>query len=88
MEVIIEAFYWEARGILGGPHTWHIACIYLVILIYLDISLEGEFVETLLSILGGVYLFISWSFGMVKALIHPYLLDLFDWRLSTYCFVV
>jgi hypothetical protein len=31
-------------------------------------------VETLLSILGSVYLFISWSFGMVKILIHPYIL--------------
>jgi hypothetical protein len=36
-------------------------------------SLEGELVETLLSLFGGVYLFISWSFGMVKNLIHPYL---------------
>jgi hypothetical protein len=38
------------------------------------ISLEGKLVETLLAILGGVYLFISWSFGMVKTLIFPYLL--------------
>jgi hypothetical protein len=69
----MEAFYWEACGILGGPHMWHITCIYLVILLYLGISLEGELVETLLAILGGVYLFISWSFGMVKTLIRPYL---------------
>jgi hypothetical protein len=69
----MEAFYWEACGILGGPHVWHITCIYLVILLYLGISLEGELVETLLAILGGVYLFISWSFGMVKTLIRPYL---------------
>jgi hypothetical protein len=30
--------------------------------------------ETLLAILGGAYLFISWSFGMVKTLNRPYLL--------------
>jgi hypothetical protein len=40
----------------GG--RWHITCIYLVILPYLVISLEGKLVETLLTILGGVYLFI------------------------------
>jgi hypothetical protein len=66
-------FYWEACGILGGQHVWHITCIYLVILLYLGISLEGELLETLLAILGGVYLFISWCFGMVKTLILPYL---------------
>jgi hypothetical protein len=32
-------------------------------------------VETLLAILGGVYLFISWSLGMVKTLICSYLLE-------------
>jgi hypothetical protein len=40
----------------------------------LGISLEGELVETLLAILRGVYFSISWSFGMVKTLIRPYLL--------------
>jgi hypothetical protein len=54
---------------------WYIACIYLVMLLYLGISLEGELVEPLLPILGGVYFMISWSFGMVKTLIRPYLLE-------------
>jgi hypothetical protein len=69
----METFYWEACGILGGPHMWHITCNYLVILLCLGISLEGELVETLLVILGGVYLLISWNFRMVKTLIRPYL---------------
>jgi hypothetical protein len=58
---------------LGGSYVWHITCIYLVILLYLGISLEGELVETIIPIIGGVYLFVSWNFGMVKTLIHPYL---------------
>jgi hypothetical protein len=62
----MEAFYWEACCILGGTHVWHITCIYLVILLYFGISLEGKLAETLLPILGRVKLFISWSFAMVK----------------------
>jgi hypothetical protein len=31
-------------------------------------------VETLLAIYGGIHFIISWSFGMVKTLIFPYLL--------------
>jgi hypothetical protein len=50
----------------------YLTCIYLVLFLFLSIPLEGELVETLLAILGGVYLFISWSFGMVKTLIPPY----------------
>jgi hypothetical protein len=60
-------------------HTWRatrvaFACIYLVLLLFLSISLEGALVETLLAILGDIYFIISWSFGMVKTLIRPYLL--------------
>jgi hypothetical protein len=40
--------------------------VYLVSLLYLGIFMEGELMETLLVIFGGVYFIISWSFGMVK----------------------
>jgi hypothetical protein len=69
---------------------WHITCIYLVILLC-------ELVETVHAILGGVYLFISWSFGMVKTLIRPHLprfvllevAHLIFWGLTTsYCTII
>jgi hypothetical protein len=49
-------------------------CIKLVLLLFFSISLEGALVETLLAILGEIYFIISWSFGMVKTLIFPYIL--------------
>jgi hypothetical protein len=74
-------------------HTWRatreaFTCIYLVLLLFLSISLEGALVETLLSILGDTYFIISWSFGMVKTLICPYLLGFVLWRWSTCYFGV
>lgn len=38
------------------------------------IFLEGTLVETLFVNLEGIYFIITWSFGMVKTLIHLYLL--------------
>jgi len=49
------------RILFGGMwHTWratHVdfTCIYLAILLYLGIFLEGEVMETLLAIFGGAY---------------------------------
>jgi hypothetical protein len=63
---------------------WHIACIYLVILLYLGVPLEGKLVDTLLAILGGVYFIISWSFGMVKTLIRHYLIGFVLLEISHY----
>jgi hypothetical protein len=68
----------ERRVAYLEGHTWHIACIYLVILLYLSISLEGALVETLV-IYGGIYSIISWSFGMVKTPIRLYLLGFVLW---------
>jgi hypothetical protein len=45
-------------------------------------------VETFLAILGDIYFIISWSFGMVKTLIRPYLLGFALWRWSTCYFGV
>jgi hypothetical protein len=55
-------------------HMWHIACIYLVFLLYLSIFFEGALMETVLAILGGLCFIISLSFGMVKTPIGSYLL--------------
>jgi hypothetical protein len=41
---------------------------------YIWIFLEGTLVEKFLVILGDIYFIISCNFGMVKTLIHPYLL--------------
>ena len=88
--MVVEVFYWDGCDILGGPHVWHIAWIYSIILLYLGISLKGEVVGTLLAILRGVYWFIQWSFYIVKTLIHSYFLGFFSfcWRFRTYYFGV
>jgi hypothetical protein len=77
----------------GMWHTWRatrvdFACIYLVLLLLLSISLESTLVETLLAILGDIYFIISWSFEMIKTLIPLYLLGFVLWRWSTYYFGV
>jgi hypothetical protein len=76
--------------LLGGVwHTWRATRVahYMHLLGHLTIFgliLEGKLLETLIAILGGVYLFISWRFGIVKTLIILISLDLFCWRLPTY----
>ena len=59
------------------------SCIYLVLLLFFSISLEGALVKTVRAILGDIYFIISWSFDMVKTLIRPYLLGFPLCRWST-----